>query len=84
MRIREKKYKMGKCTCKNCEVEFEKPLTEIRRNKKLNRPNFCSRTCVGKNNSNNFGNIKISSINENKHLKATQIPNILQNQLLDL
>ena len=49
------KYKMGKCICKNCGVEFEKPLTEIRRNEKLNRPNFCTRTCVGKNNVKNFG-----------------------------
>lgn len=46
---------MGKSICKQCGVEFEKPLTEIRRNEKLNRPNFCSRICVGKNNSNNFG-----------------------------
>jgi hypothetical protein len=58
MELRRKKYKMGKCTCKNCGVEFEKPLTEIRRNEKLNRPNFCSRTCVGKNNSKNFGDRK--------------------------
>jgi hypothetical protein len=52
------KYKMGKCVCKNCGVEFEKPLTEIRRNEKLNRPNFCTRTCVGKNNAKNFGDRK--------------------------
>lgn len=49
------KYKKGKCTCKNCGIEFEKPLTEIRRNEKLNRPNFCSRTCVGKHNIKNLG-----------------------------
>ena len=49
---------MGPTICKNCGVEFEKPLTEIRRNEKLNRPNFCSRTCVGKNNSKNFGDRK--------------------------
>ena len=46
---------MGLTICKNCSKEFEKPLTEIRRNEKLSRPNFCSRTCVGKNNSKNFG-----------------------------
>jgi hypothetical protein len=53
----EKKYfrKKGKCECKNCGIEFEKPLSEIIRNEKLNRPNFCSRTCVGKNNSKNLG-----------------------------
>lgn len=56
MEVRKGKYKMGQTVCKNCGKEFEKPLTEIRRNEKLNRPNFCSRTCVGKNNSSNFGN----------------------------
>jgi hypothetical protein len=50
----KKNYKMGKCTCKQCNVEFEKPLSEIKRNEKLNRPNFCSRTCVGKHNIKNF------------------------------
>lgn len=45
----------GKCFCQHCGVEFEKPLSEIKRNEKLNRPNFCSRTCVGKNNSKNLG-----------------------------
>jgi hypothetical protein len=54
MIIKTKKRKMGKCTCKNCGVEFEKPLTELRRNEKLNRPNFCSRTCVGKCNIKNL------------------------------
>lgn len=49
---------MGKCTCKNCGIEFEKPLTEIRRNEKLNRPNFCTRTCVGKHNIKNLGDKK--------------------------
>lgn len=47
--------KKGKCICKNCGIEFEKPLSEIKRNEKLNRPNFCSRTCVGKHNTKNLG-----------------------------
>ena len=55
MDMKKTKYKMGLTICKNCSKEFEKPLTEIRRNEKLSRPNFCSRTCVGKNNSKNFG-----------------------------
>jgi len=46
---------MGECTCDNCEIKFEKPLSEITRNNKLGRQNFCSRTCVGKNNTKNFG-----------------------------
>lgn len=58
MEKRKSKYKLGKCICKNCGIEFEKPLTEIRRNKKLNRPNFCTRTCVGKHNIKNFGDKK--------------------------
>lgn len=57
---------MGLTVCKNCGKEFEKPLTEIRRNEKLNRPNFCSRTCVGKNNSNNFGDRR-SNYNISQH-----------------
>lgn len=52
------KYKLGKCKCQNCGIDFEKPLTEIRRNEKLGRPNFCSRKCVGKHNVKNFGNKK--------------------------
>jgi hypothetical protein len=48
------KRKMGKCTCNNCGIEFEKPLSEITRNEKLIRPNFCSRTCVGINNTKNL------------------------------
>lgn len=48
------KRKMGGCTCKNCGLGFEKPLSEIKRNEKLNRPNFCSRTCVGKHNIKNL------------------------------
>jgi hypothetical protein len=58
MEKRKIKYKMGLTVCKNCGKEFEKPLTEIRRNEKLNRPNFCTRTCVGKNNVKNFGDRK--------------------------
>ena len=54
MEKRKGKYKMELTICKNCGNEFEKPLTEIRRNEKLNRPNFCSRTCVGKNNVKNL------------------------------
>ena len=61
---------MGLTACKNCGKEFEKPLTEIRRNEKLNRPNFCSRFCVGKNNSKNFGdrrnNYNISQHSNNR------------------
>jgi hypothetical protein len=39
-------------------MEFEKPLSEINRNLSKGRKNFCSRTCVGKNNTKNFGEKK--------------------------
>lgn len=53
----EKNYirKRGTCICQYCGIEFEKSLSEIKRNEKLNRPNFCTRTCVGKNNVKNLG-----------------------------
>jgi len=59
----KKKYNrnLGKICCDNCNKEFEKPLSELKRNKELNRRNFCSRTCVGKANYNNFGD-KINKI----------------------
>lgn len=47
MRKTNNNKKMGKVICQNCEIEFEKPLTEIRRSKKLGRRHFCSRQCVG-------------------------------------
>lgn len=50
--------KLGKCICKYCGIEFEKPQSEINRNLKLNRNNFCSRTCVGNNHVNNLGDYK--------------------------
>ena len=47
--------KLGICKCDNCGIEFQKPQSEVNRNQKLSRKNFCSRTCVGKNNTKNFG-----------------------------
>lgn len=52
--------KMGVTVCQNCKKEFEKPLSEIIRNKKFNRPNFCCRSCVGKHNFKNFGDKRSS------------------------
>lgn len=52
---KNKGRKLGKCLCKNCGVEFEKPQSEINRNNNLNRPNFCSRSCVGRHNVKNLG-----------------------------
>ena len=58
MRIKAYDRKMGKCTCNNCGIEFEKPLSEIKRNEKLGRNNFCSRVCVGVNNCKHLLNIE--------------------------
>jgi hypothetical protein len=55
MNKKKNKCKMGLSICGHCGTEFEKPLTEIKRNEKLNRLNFCTRTCVGKHNLKNFG-----------------------------
>lgn len=46
------KYKQNrilrKITCNNCRIEFEKPISEIKRNQEKGRPNYCSRSCVAK------------------------------------
>jgi hypothetical protein len=66
MSERNLKMKMGECTCDNCGVIFEKPLKELVRGKKLGRKNFCSRTCVGKNNIKNFPD-RINNYDISKH-----------------
>lgn len=47
-----KKYKLNRklitVKCDYCNIQHEKPEAEYLRNKKLNRKNFCSRSCVGK------------------------------------
>lgn len=49
--------KLGFCVCNHCGKEFQKPQTEINRNLKLNRNNYCSRRCTGKHvGKKNFGN----------------------------
>jgi hypothetical protein len=76
------KRKMGECTCDNCGVKFEKPLSEITRNNNLGRQNFCSRTCVGKNNTKNFGdrknNYDISKHSNNSRDKFTGLRSFLR------
>jgi hypothetical protein len=64
--MNHKGRKLGTCSCDNCGIEFEKPQSEIIRNKKLGRQNFCSRTCVGLNNVKNFGD-KRSNYDISKH-----------------
>lgn len=43
--------KLIKVICDGCQIEFEKPESEYKRNLSFNRRNFCSRTCLGKNNN---------------------------------
>ena len=64
----KQKRKLGKVICNNCNIEFEKPLSEIKRNLEKGRPNYCSRSCVAKKNNKN----KVRSINSydiSKHSK---------------
>jgi len=42
------KRKQGETTCNTCGITFLKDLSEIQRNEKLERNNFCSRNCAGK------------------------------------
>lgn len=48
-RMEELKYKrdrvLYKTTCDFCGIEYNKPLSEAIRNKRLNRRSFCSRAC---------------------------------------
>lgn len=76
------KRKMGECSCDNCGVVFEKPLSELNRNKNLGRMNFCTRSCVGKNNTKNFGqrlnNYNISKHSDNSRDKYTGLRALLR------
>jgi len=57
---------MGSCTCNNCGITFEKPQSEINRNLKLNRRNFCTRKCSGVGNAKNFGD-RVNNYDISKH-----------------
>lgn len=58
--------KMGECICNNCGTTFQKPISEIKRNLEKGRPNFCSRSCVGVNNTKNLLNV-VSKYDISKH-----------------
>lgn len=49
------KRKTTKFICNNCGLEFEKAISEIRRNLAIGRNNYCSRKCSGAKNLKNFG-----------------------------
>jgi len=73
-----KKYKQSRklveVKCENCGILYKKPASEYKRNLKLNRKNYCSRSCVGKQNHTHLniykGNVQ-SLISTNKIDKYT-------------
>ena len=76
------KRRMGSCTCSNCGIEFEKPLSELNRNEKLGRKNFCSRSCTGHFNTERLLNVKnrydISKHSSNGRDKFTGLRDFLK------
>lgn len=48
MELYKQKRKLVTTTCDYCGKEFSKPESEYKRNVKLGRHNFCSRSCCGK------------------------------------
>lgn len=70
MKKRDKR-RMGTCTCSNCGIEFEKPLSELNRNEKLGRKNFCSRSCTGHFNTERLLNVR-SDYDISKHVKRDE------------
>lgn len=48
MELYKQKRKLVTVTCDYCGKEFSKPESEYKRNIKLGRHNFCSRSCCGK------------------------------------
>lgn len=61
------KRAMGKTICDYCGIEFEKPISELERNQKLGRRNYCSRRCCGKDNMNNIPEDKRRSYDISQH-----------------
>lgn len=51
MKKYKQKRKLVGVKCDGCNVMFNKPESEYKRNLKLNRRNFCTRSCVGKHNN---------------------------------
>lgn len=77
MKKYKQKRKLIEIKCNNCNKLFKKPLSEYKRNLQKDRKNYCSRSCVGKSNSNlkHLNNIKsdydISQHSDNKKDKYT-------------
>jgi len=54
--------KKTKVKCTHCGVEFEKDTSEVKRNKKIGRNNYCSRSCSGSHNITNFNGKNVGDI----------------------
>ena len=48
--MKTRKKELTICSNPSCGIEFLKDLSEINRNKKIDRKNYCSRKCSGINN----------------------------------
>ena len=72
------KYKQNRrcitITCDFCGKEFLKPLSEYKRNKELNRHNFCSRSCACK-----FSNLRESEKRKAWNNSEENKKNLLKN-----
>ena len=49
-KVKTRKKELTICSNPSCGIEFLKDLSEINRNKKIDRKNYCSRKCSGINN----------------------------------
>jgi len=65
---------MAQITCAHCGTAFERPVTEINRNKRVGRQTFCSRYCAGKDVKN------ISMLASVSHLSGVDISAYAGNQ----
>lgn len=52
--MRNRKQELTVCANKNCNKEFLKDSSEIKRNQKIGRRNYCSSTCCGYDNHNHL------------------------------
>ena len=64
--------KMIKTNCTQCGIEFYKPKSEFDLNQKLNKNNFCNRTCVGFFNVKNLPKLAIGLKNLNPYNRSDE------------
>jgi hypothetical protein len=52
--MKKRKQELTKCSNPSCGIEFLKDSSEIKRNKKIDRKNYCSLSCSGQMNNNHL------------------------------